>query len=231
MVAAVESILRQTEATDEAKNLIRNHVSSLFMAHRPRDALPKVEHKALEELRANSDLVIVPVDKGLSNVILDRTDYIHKAQISLDDRQSYVPWKSNAIETLTREINVTLLALENSGAIPPIDRRMEKAQETALARFYGLPKVYKEGPPLRPIVSFKRTTNYGLAKWLFRRLKFLTADSDTTVRWPTQFLEKLKGLSLNPNDITVSFDIMSLFTSIPQDLAVKTIQLPLPAHR
>ncbi|BHF80805.1 hypothetical protein SprV_0702393300 [Sparganum proliferum] len=32
-----------------------------------------------------------------------------------------------------------------------------------------------------------------MAKWLFRRLKFLTAESDTTVSSSTQFLEKLKG--------------------------------------
>nr|VZI42595.1 unnamed protein product [Spirometra erinaceieuropaei] len=49
------------------------------------------------------------------------------------------------MKTLTREINATLLALENSGAISPIDRRMARAQETALARFYGLPKVHKRG--------------------------------------------------------------------------------------
>ncbi|BHF79685.1 hypothetical protein SprV_0702280700 [Sparganum proliferum] len=70
---------------------------------------------------------------------------------------------------------------------------MARAQETALARFYGLPKVHKEGAPLRPIVSLKGTPTYGLAKWLFRRLKFLTADSDTIVCSSTQFLEKLKG--------------------------------------
>nr|VZI05122.1 unnamed protein product [Spirometra erinaceieuropaei] len=34
---------------------------------------------------------------------------------------------------------------------------------------------------------------YGLAKWLFQRLKFLTAESDTTVSSSAQFLEKLKG--------------------------------------
>ncbi|BHF69084.1 hypothetical protein SprV_0301212500 [Sparganum proliferum] len=34
---------------------------------------------------------------------------------------------------------------------------------------------------------------YGLAKWLFRRLKFLTTESDTTVSSSEQFLEKLKG--------------------------------------
>nr|VZI00665.1 unnamed protein product [Spirometra erinaceieuropaei] len=68
--------------------------------------------------------------------------------------------------------------------------------------FYGLPKVHKEGAALRPIVSLKGTPTYGLAKWLFRRLKFLTADSDTTVCSSTQFLEKLKG-----------------------DLAIETVQL------
>ncbi|BHF65978.1 hypothetical protein SprV_0200899200 [Sparganum proliferum] len=57
----------------------------------------------------------------------------------------------------------------------------------------GLPKVHKDGAPLRPIVSLKGTPTYGLAKWLFRRLKFLTAESDTTVSSSAQFLEKLKG--------------------------------------
>ncbi|BHF65994.1 hypothetical protein SprV_0200900800 [Sparganum proliferum] len=115
--------------------------------------------------------------------------------------------------------------MENSGTISPIDRRMAKAQETALARFYGLPKVHKEGAPLRPIVSLKGTSTYGLAKWLFRRLKFLTFDSNTTVNSSTQFLEKLKGVSLLPSDVMVSFDVTSLFTSIPQDMAVETIEL------
>nr|VZH92680.1 unnamed protein product [Spirometra erinaceieuropaei] len=193
MIAAVESILSQTGATDETKNLIRHQVSSLLMAHRPRDVLSKVERDALKELRADNDLVIVPADKGRSTVVLDRTDYNQKAKRLLDDRQSYVPCESNPMKTLTREINATLLAMENSGAISPIDRRMARAQETALARFYGLPKVYKEGAPLRPIVSLKGTPTYGLAKWLFQRLKFLTSDSNTTVSSSTQFLEKLKG--------------------------------------
>ncbi|BHF70098.1 hypothetical protein SprV_0301314800 [Sparganum proliferum] len=54
-------------------------------------------------------------------------------------------------------------------------------------------RVHKDGAPLRPIVSLKGTPTYGLAKWLFRRLKFLTAESDTTVSSSAQFLEKLKG--------------------------------------
>ncbi|BHF61530.1 hypothetical protein SprV_0100450500 [Sparganum proliferum] len=225
MIAAVESILSQTEATEETKNLIRHQVSSLLMAHRPREVLSKVERDALRELKADKDLVIVPADKGRSTVVLDRTDCLQKAKGLLEDRQFYVPCATNPLKTLTRGINATLLAFENSGAITPTDRRMARPQDTALASFYGLPKVHKDGAPLRPIVSLKGTPTYGLAKWLFRRLKFLTAESDTTVSSSAQFLEKLKGVSLHPNVVMVSFDVTSLFTSIPQDLTIETIEL------
>nr|VZI35719.1 unnamed protein product [Spirometra erinaceieuropaei] len=127
-------------------------------------------------------------------VVLDRTDYLQKAKGLLEDRQFYVPFAMNPVKALTREINATLLALENSGAITPTDRLMATPQDTALDRFYGLPNVHKDGAPHRPIVSLKGSPTYGLAKWLFRRLKFLTAESDTTVSSSAQFLEKLKGL-------------------------------------
>ncbi|BHF77833.1 hypothetical protein SprV_0602094300 [Sparganum proliferum] len=70
---------------------------------------------------------------------------------------------------------------------------MARPQNTALARFDGLPKVQNNGAPLRTIVSLNGTPTYGLAEWLFRRLNFLTAELDTMVSWSAQFLEKLKG--------------------------------------
>ncbi|BHF66454.1 hypothetical protein SprV_0200947100 [Sparganum proliferum] len=193
MIAAVESILSHTEATVKTKSLIRHQLSSLLMTHRPREVLSKVERNALRELKVNKDLVIVSADKGRSTVVPDRKDYLQKAKGLLEDRQFYVPCAKNPLKALTREINGTLLALENSGAIIPTDRRMARPQDTALARFYGLPKVHKDGDPLRPIVSLKGTLTYGVAKWPFRRLKFLNAESDTTVSSSAQFLVKLKG--------------------------------------
>nr|VZI43674.1 unnamed protein product [Spirometra erinaceieuropaei] len=209
VVAAVESILSQMGATDETKDPIRHQVSSLLMAYELRDVLSKVGRDELKEPRADNDLVIVPADKGRSTVVLDMIDCNQKTNSLFEGRQSYVSCESNPVKTLTREIKATMLAMVNSGAISPIDRRIERAQETALARFYGLPN----------------TPTYGLAQWLFQRLKFLTSDSNTTVSSSTQFLEKLKGVSLLPSDFMVSFDVTSLFTSVPQDLAVETIEI------
>ncbi|BHF69637.1 hypothetical protein SprV_0301268300 [Sparganum proliferum] len=185
----------------------------------------KVDRDALRELKADKDLLIVPEGKRRSTVVLDRTDYLQRAKGLLEDRQFYVPYATNSVKALTREINATLLALENSGAITPTDRRMAIPRDTALARFYALPKVSKEDTPLRPIVSLKGPPTYGLAKWLFRRLKFLTAESDTTVSSPAQLLEKHKGVSLHPNEVMVYFDVTPVFTSIPQDLATEAIEL------
>nr|VZI18681.1 unnamed protein product [Spirometra erinaceieuropaei] len=204
MIAVVKSILSQTEATEETKSLIRHQVSILLMAHGSREVLSKVRRDALRELKADKDLVIVPAYKGPATIVLDRTDYLQKAKGLLEDRQFYVPCATNPLKALTREINATLLALENSGAITPTDRRMARPQDTALARFYGLPKVHKDGAPLRPIVSLKGTQTYGLAKWLFRRLKFLIAESGTTVSSSAQFLEKLKRVEGTPMGSPIS---------------------------
>ncbi|BHF73722.1 hypothetical protein SprV_0401680500 [Sparganum proliferum] len=225
MIATVESILSQTGVTDETKNLIWHQVSSFRMTHRARNVFSKVELDALKELKADRDLVIVPADKGRSTVVLDITDYIQKAKRLLEYRQSYVSCESNPIKTLTREINATLLAMENSGALSPIDRGVARAQETALVRFFGLPKLLKGDVPLRPIVSLKGTPTYGVAKWLFQRLKFLTSDSDNTVISSIQFLEKIKGVSPLPSDVMASFNVTPFFTSTPQDLAVETTEL------
>ncbi|BHF71409.1 hypothetical protein SprV_0401446700 [Sparganum proliferum] len=91
MIAAVESVINQTEAAEETKNLIRHQVSSLFMTQKPSEILQKVERDALIERKTDKDIVIVPEDKGLSTVLLDRTDYLQEAKNLLEDRQFDVP--------------------------------------------------------------------------------------------------------------------------------------------
>ncbi|VDL97326.1 unnamed protein product [Schistocephalus solidus] len=112
-------------------------VSSLFMVHRPRDVLSRVERDSLSEFTVENDLVIVPVYKRSSTVVVNRTDNLQKAKHLLEDGLFYVPCEFNLIKTLTREINAKLLAMENSGATVPMDRRTAKLQETALTQFVG----------------------------------------------------------------------------------------------
>ncbi|VDL97729.1 unnamed protein product [Schistocephalus solidus] len=99
---------------------------------------------------------------------------------------------------------------------------MMRAQNTALARFYGLPKVNNEGTP--PGLSYdSKVLQFMDWQWLFRRLNFLTPNSATTVSSSTQLLGK--GVSLLSRGVMVSFDVMSFFVAIPRSLTVETIEL------
>jgi len=79
---------------------------------------------------------------------------------------------------------------------------------------YGLPKVHKQGLPLRPIVSFVNTASYDLAKWLSKFIKPL-ASNDNTVKDTFMFVEFLKEIKLTCDDVVSSFDIENFYPSIP----------------
>ncbi|VDN10488.1 unnamed protein product [Dibothriocephalus latus] len=158
IIAAVKSVINQTNAPEETKNLIRNQISSLLMAHQPRKVLPEIERIALRALKADRDIVTVPADKGRSTVIFDRSDTFRRRKTYWRIASFMFVVKSNPPKADTRN------------QVDPVGTRELGAQKAALTRFYGLSKVHKEGAPLRPIVSLKGTPKYGLAKWLFRRL-------------------------------------------------------------
>ncbi|BHF74767.1 hypothetical protein SprV_0501785500 [Sparganum proliferum] len=99
-IASFESVLLQTGAIDEAKDLLRHQVSSLLMSHLLRD-----ERKALRELKADTELAILPVDKGRSTVILDKVDYRHRALMLLDDRESYKVSDAASRKSLVAKVN------------------------------------------------------------------------------------------------------------------------------
>nr|VZI28691.1 unnamed protein product [Spirometra erinaceieuropaei] len=209
LVTTIESVLKHSQEPAETQYLIRQQVTSL--------------QDALRLLKADKSIVILPADKGRSTVILGKAEYLQKANALLEDRQAYVKCDGDPMKKLVTQINTTLTMLQNNGAVTRAERLATKPTDVAMARFYGLPKIHKDGAPLRPIVSLRGTPTFNLAKWMFRRLNCLTSGSDTTVRSSVHFLERLKGLQINTAEVMVSFDVTSIFTSIPKDLAVETV--------
>ncbi|BHF74750.1 hypothetical protein SprV_0501783800 [Sparganum proliferum] len=222
-IAALEATLSKTDTTEDSKDAIRQGVASLIISYRPRRTIPSAEVKAIKELKRDEEIVIVPADKGRATVVLDKSEYVAKAQQLLNDNQSYKVIDSDPIKALVGKINKSLNQMRNEKAISEKDWRQMKPQDTALARFYGLPKIHKPNVPLRPIVALKGTPTYGLAKWLAKHLKKLTDGSEHTAVSSTHFLERLKGVIIAPDEIMVSFDVVSLFTSIPKELAMRVV--------
>ena len=90
-------------------------------------------------------------------------------------------------------------------------------------KFYGLPKIHKEGIPLRPIVSSIGAVSYETSKELARILKPLVGKSPHHVHNTQDFIEQIKDIKLK-DQCMVSYDVKALFTSVPIQPALNTIQ-------
>ena len=89
-------------------------------------------------------------------------------------------------------------------------------------RLYGLPKIHKPNLPLRPISSSMDVPCYGLSKHIGSTLQHLVSDK-YNIKNSAELKHKLKDFTLKPDEIIVSFDVVSLFTNIPTHLAIRNI--------
>ena len=84
-----------------------------------------------------------------------------------------------------------------------------------LEKHMVLPKIHKDGVPLRPIISACNTFSYKLSKLLKKKLEHLRT-SPTIVTDTFKFVKELQNLKYKETDVKmVSFDIVSLFTRVP----------------
>jgi len=102
---------------------------------------------------------------------------------------------------------------------------MIKPSCEVIPRIYGLPKIHKEGVPLRPIVNTIGSPTYELAKYVAKLLKPLVGNTDSFIKDSNDFVKLIKNKRVDKDDILVSFDVVSLFTKIPLDEAVHVIKM------
>ena len=88
----------------------------------------------------------------------------------------------------------------------------------------NLPKIHKLGIPLRRIVSFVNSPTYAISGYLARILSPVVGNTDYTVKNSCEFTDFIRDKTLDACEELVSFDVVSLFTKIPVDLAVKVAE-------
>ena len=96
---------------------------------------------------------------------------------------------------------------------------------SAPARIYGTPKMHKSSssdsfPKLHPIVSSIGTFNYNLARFLCDLCSPLVSN-DYSCKDTFTFVSQIKNANLSKKFL-VSYDVTSLFTSIPLQETINT---------
>ena len=95
---------------------------------------------------------------------------------------------------------------------------------TLRTKCYTVPKIHKPGIPLRPIVSFVNSPTDAISGYLARILSPVVGNTDYKVKNSCEFADFISDKTLNACKELVSFDVVSLFTKIPVNLAVKVAE-------
>ena len=137
--------------------------------------------------------------------ILNKDNLFHKVHV--ED-----PLKHTIL--IEDKLNRNLKSWLNKGFINNEEYKDIYVTGTRPGILYGLPKIHKQGTPVRPVLSARKTPIYNLSKFLIQFLEPYT-HNEFTLKNSGQLIDELKNVQLNNESYMVSFDIESLYTNIP----------------
>ncbi|CAH8868385.1 unnamed protein product [Trichobilharzia szidati] len=186
--------------------------------------LTKQEIEALKHLKNNKDIVITKSDKGNATVVLDKSDYLDKVNTHI---------QTGPYEEINKPIDTVMNKVKKSTA--DLIRRMKPflgeskwfnlmPKTNNPSRMYGVVKVHKSGYPIRPIVDFRNSPTYELSKYLAMVLNPLKSHSKSRLTNSYELKHRLDNLKLDNEEKMVSFDIVSLYTRIPINMAIEAVR-------
>ena len=185
--------------------------------------ITKEENQALKELKRDKERVILTADKGVALVVMKKEDYIKKSEELLNTSTYKKIAEDPTSKQKTRLISI-LKNIKTEGGLKEEEYRKMYPTGAVSPKYYGLPKIHKPGIPLRPIISSTGTVTYNTAKELAKILKPLVGLSSHHVHNTKDFIDHIKEVRLRQGECIISYDVTSLFTSVPIQPVLNIIQ-------
>ncbi|XP_072051687.1 uncharacterized protein [Amphiura filiformis] len=225
-ITATESAIKQANLDNSKAEELRHKVNTTIRNSKPPlSNITKEENKALIDLGKDKTITIVPSDKGRCAVVLNTADYDSKCQNLLYDQQTYKRVGYNPTSGYRKKVTDFTNKLWTKGAVTNVEKHsLNPPTEPTVPAFYGLPKIHKPEPiPVRPIVSSIGSVTYNLAKYAAKVLAPLVGKTPHHIKNSQAFVDTVKDIKLEQNEIITSYDVSALFTSIPPDDVLKAV--------
>ena len=193
--------------------------------------LSPIQEHLLRTLRNNPQFLVVPSDKNLGPVLLERDTYVRRCltdHLLKDTYEAFTSTEATAFTDATREL-LNNFERDHSAVISADDmkylNRYRASVQDPYAYFYALVKVHKRPWQTRPIVSVSGSLLYGLGKWLDQQLQPFIKSLPTYLSSSTilkQDLDKMRGTNFRRMSLFTG-DIIAMYPSIDLDDAFHRI--------
>jgi len=217
--------------TEDIKSKIRNITIPFFhrLIHN-RNSEKMIEKKIIELknvtvkfCKSNPNVIFTRADKGNVTVAIDKTDYLNKIETMLQDQNTYMLISKDPMKNIEKCLNTRLKKWLHNNYITKQTYFSLFSSDSALPKAYGLPKIHKKNYPYRIIVSSINTALYKLASFLQSIITSSLPHDNRQVKNSFELYETLSGKRICNTHKLISLDVVSLFTNIPQDLAINSV--------
>lgn len=216
---------RQNEASFDIGRLLKSYNSTEFGHNK--NWLSFINFRTERFFEERQNIFATRSDKGGHTVVLTVDNYKSKllAHLNTDCYQEIA------------EIEITNLINKEKELIGEMKSKQKcqyifgglgvafEPDTLLLPRFYGLPKIHKPGSPIRPITSTVGSPGFYLAKIFDHISKKIFPITEFHIRDAREFATQFDEMEIDEGQVLVSFDVVSMFTSIPQELVYMTFDV------
>ena len=202
----------------QLKAKISNLANTYVNNYRPSKYAMK-KREILKRLRKNNNIVILRPDKGDGTGIMDRNVYIQKIFEIIKDRTKFKELSTDPTIIREGQLQRFLRSMKNKNIFTKETCEIIYPSGSKTAFIYGTPEIHKlkhkniSDLSLRSIISSIGTYNYNQAKFLSSLLEPVISTTHCT-KDLFSFCQEIKKVR-DSNKFLVSYDVCSLYTSIP----------------
>ena len=216
----------------EANKITRNNEIYIKLKDKPN--LSVNELASLNKLRSNKDIIIKSADKGGATVIMDLENYIFEANRQLNDSNYYRILDEPIYMNNIPGIRTILENVRKDGFINSEQLKFLSGPDKPRQRiYYLLPKIHKDRakwtlkdkmPEGRPIVSDVESESYRVSQWMEHYLTPLAIKHETYLKNTYDFVEKIRGKSVDQECFLITGDVSALYTNMIHERTIECVR-------
>ena len=207
-------------------NIVTDHILTHNPTRNRKRNMSNAEFTAMFKLQDNEKIVIKKADKGSNTVVMNLSDYIREGERQLSNTTFYREINRNLTKRHKRIIDHILTTCLETEEITKHTFDYLPHGGLCTSVFYMLPKIHKDmnKPPGRSIVSSVDSPTEQISQLLDLILKPLIVNSKSYLEDTPDFINKILSIELDENDWFLSLDVVSLYTNIPHEGGMLSVQ-------
>ncbi|XP_035433678.2 uncharacterized protein LOC118265072 [Spodoptera frugiperda] len=225
IICCIEEAIKQNKIPIYYAEAIRHDVATILCESKlPPSNITKKERLALKAIQNNEDIIVLQSYKENVIVVINKSDYINQIKHLLNNEKLYKPMSYNT-KAQTHHLQTV-----SDGTNGEFEKLYKPAPQKPPV-LYGSPIMREDKVLLQPIVRQINSPNYNLARHMAQVLQPLVEQSANFVKDSRHFVEIIKDIKLEPNDIMVNLNVQALFSNISIMECLNIVQNKLESNR